>query len=97
MERSTLKNLFVAYINGAMAASVLYLCLSRLLSATPASTLKVVVLCYWLVVGILFGAASASFLLKWPRRRMLQYVAVGSLIPIVLFILGVRLYFRAAA
>jgi hypothetical protein len=96
MERSTLKNLFIAYLNGAMAASVLYLSLSRLIAVTHASTLKIVVLSYWLVVGILFGVASASFLLNWPRKRMLQYIAVDSIIPIVIFIFGVRFYFRAA-
>jgi len=94
MERSTFKNLFFAYLNGAMAASVFYLCLSRPL---PTSILKAVLLGYWLFVGILFGIASASILLNWPRKRMLQYVAVGSLIPIVIFIFGVRLYFHAAA
>ena len=97
MERSTLKNRFFAYINGAAAASLFYLCLSRLLTSHPTSTAQIGLLCYFLVVGSLFGIASASFLLNWPRKLMLQRLAVGSLVPIVIFVVGVRLYFGAAA
>ena len=94
MEKSSLHKFLFAYLNGAASASVFYLCFSELPRERP---LQVALFLYWLAVGTLFGVASASLLLNWPRKKTIQRVAIGSLIPIVLFIVGVRLYFRVAA
>jgi hypothetical protein len=94
MERSSLYRFFYAYLNGAASASVFYSGFSELPRETP---LQVVLFLYWLLVGILFGIASASLLLNLPRKQAIQRAAICSLIPIGLFIVGVRLFFPAAA
>jgi hypothetical protein len=94
MEKPSLHKFLFAYLYGAASASVFYLCFSELSTETP---LQIVLYLYWLVVGTLFGVASASLLLNWPRKKTIQRVAVGSLVPILLFIVGVKLFFRVAA
>jgi multisubunit Na+/H+ antiporter MnhB subunit len=91
MEKSSLQKFFLAYLYGAASVSVFYLGFSEIPRET---SLQVTFFLYWLVVGILFGFASASTLLNWPRKKTFQRVAAGSLIPIVLLIAGVKLYFR---
>jgi hypothetical protein len=94
MNSSSLTKFWGLYLNGAASVSVFYLCFTELPRDTP---LGVVLFLYWIVVGTLFGVASASHLLNWPRKQIIQRVAIGSLIPIVLFIFGGKLFLGSAA
>jgi hypothetical protein len=94
MKMASLHKFLFAYLNAAASASVFYLCFSELPRETPLETLLFL---YWLLVGALFGVASTALLLSWPRRQVAQRIAICSLIPIGLFIAGVRLFLPAAA
>ena len=81
---------FAAYIDGAVAASVLYVSISGFV-ASSASAGQIVLLAYWLLVAVLFGLASVAFIRDLPTRRTLHRVALASLVPIIIFVLSVRL------
>jgi len=81
---------FAAYIDGAFAASALYLSISGFV-AGRASAGQIVLLGYWLLVAVLFGLASLAFLRDSPSKRTLHRCALASLVPFVVLAFGVRL------
>ena len=83
---------FSAYLHGAFCASILYLCVSRPLGAAGAmSAIQVTLLIYWLVVAFLYGLACVAILRGWSSERKVRHIALGSLIPIVVLIIGSKL------
>jgi hypothetical protein len=77
-------------MDGALAACAIYFSIAGF-TAGDVSTAKAVLLAYWLVIGALFGLASAAFLRDSPSKLKLHYIAVLSLVPIVVLFLCARL------
>ncbi|KRA74501.1 hypothetical protein ASD78_13640 [Lysobacter sp. Root667] len=98
MDRSKLMKFFSAYLHGAFAASILYLCVSRPLSGTGATpSIQVALLIYWLLVACLFGLTCAAILRGWPFQRKLRYFAFGSLAPALLLVIVTKVAAQLAA
>ncbi len=81
---------FVAYIDAAAAASVLYLSISDFIAGSKSAG-QIMSLGYWFLVAVLFGLASVAYLRNLPSKLNLHRIAVVSLVPPVVFVIGVGL------